>query len=138
MSLLNFLHHPLKIVFNPRIFIFRYQSSKLLELLNRKAPVEIENNDELEKLPCENAIEWNKRLKYYRLRGEGKIALKLFEIGVRKYQFQPDYITYISMLEACKELKDVDNGRYLHRLINESTIRENSRIQMLLMVLSFY
>jgi hypothetical protein len=131
MSMLNFVRHPL------RIFIYRYQSQKILDLLNKKAPVENETNDELEKLTCENTIEWNKKLKFYRMRNEEKNALKLFEIGLRKHQFQPDYITYISMIEVCKDIKDIDNGRYLHRLVHNSHVRDNSRIQTLLMVRLF-
>ncbi|CAF2414978.1 unnamed protein product [Rotaria sp. Silwood2] len=135
MSILNFLHRPLKIFIGPRLFICRYQSQRLLDLLNKKTAIEIEKNDELEKLPLENTIEWNKKLKFYRMRNEEKNALKLFEIGIRKYQFQPDYITYISMLEICKDIKDVDSGHYLHRLINKSPVRDNSRIQTLVMVM---
>jgi len=132
--MLNFVRHPFKILFNPSIFILRYQSQKILDLLNKKTPIELETNDELENLPCNNTIEWNKKLKFYRMRGEEKNALKLFEIGLRKYQFQPDYITYISMIELCKDIKDVNNGRYIHRLISNSSIRDNSRIQNLLLV----
>lgn len=134
MSMLNLLHRPLKNLIHPRLFIYRHQSQKLLGLLDKKAAIEVENNEELEKLPCENTIDWNKQLKAYRMRGEERNALKFFEIGIRKYQFQPDYITYISMLEICKDIKDVDSGHYIHRLINKSPVRENSRIQTLLMV----
>ncbi len=134
MSMLNFVRYPLKNLIISRIFIYRHQSQKTFDLLNKKTPIEIETNDELENLTCENTIEWNKKLKSYRIRGEEKKALKLFEIGLRKYQFQPDYITYISMIEICKDIKDVDNGRYIHRLISNSQVRDNSRIQTLLMV----
>jgi hypothetical protein len=135
MSILNFVRHPLKILIDSRIIIYRYQSQKTLDLLNKKTPIELETNDELENLPCDNTIEWNKKLKFYRMRGDEKKALKLFEIGLRKHQFQPDYITYISMIEICKDIKDIDNGRYIHRLIlNSPAVRDNSRIQTLLMV----
>ena len=134
MSMLKFVHHPLKLLINPRLFIYRHQSQKTLDLLNKKVPIETEHNDELENIPCENSIEWNKKLKFYRMRGEEKKSLKLFEIGLRKYQFQPDYITYISMIEICKDIKDVDSGRYIHRYIWNSSVRDNSRIQTLLMV----
>ncbi|CAF0935814.1 unnamed protein product [Rotaria sordida] len=133
MSMLNFLHRPLKILIDPRLFICRYQSQRLLDLLNKKAAIEVEHNDELEKLPLQNTIEWNKKIKFYRMRNEEKNALKLFEIGIRKYEFQPDYITYISILEICKDIKDIDSGHYIHRLINKSSVRDNSRIQSLLM-----
>ncbi|CAF0788681.1 unnamed protein product [Adineta ricciae] len=135
MLLLKFVHHPLKTFVHPRLFICRHQSQKLVDLINKKTPVELETNDELENHPCENTIEWNKKLKAYRMRGEGNKALKFFEIGLRKYAFQPDYITYISMLELCKEIKDLDNGRFIHRRIWNSSVRENSRIQTLLMEL---
>ena len=128
MSMIRFVHQRLN------VFICRYQSQKFIDLLNRKSPVESESNDELENLTCENPIEWNKKLKSYRIHGEGKKALKLFEIGLRKHRFQPDYITYISMLELCKDIKDVDNGRYIHRHISTTPVRDNSRIQTLLMV----
>lgn len=137
MSILNFVRQPFKILVNPGIFNCRYQSQKALDLLNKKAPIEIEPNDDLENLPCGNTIEWNKKLKAYRMRGEEKKALKLFEIGLRKHRFQPDYITYISMLELCKDIKDVDNGRYIHRHILTTPVRDNTRIQSLLMVCCF-
>lgn len=132
--MLNFVRHPLKILMHSRLFIYRQQSQNIVDLLSKKTPIEIESNDELENLPCENTIEWNKKLKSYRIRGEGKKALKFFEIGLRKHQFQPDYITYISMLELCKDIKDVDNGRYIHRQILNTEVRDNTRIQSLLMV----
>jgi len=135
--MLKIVHYPLKILVNPRLFIYRHQSQKTLDLLNKTAPIEIEHNDELENIPCENTIEWNKKLKFYRMHGEEKKALKLFEIGLRKYQFQPDYITYISMIEICKDIKDVDSGRYIHRRIWNSSVRDNSRLQNLLMVYLF-
>jgi hypothetical protein len=128
MSILNFVRHPLKLC------IYRYQSQKILDLLNKKTPIETETNDELENLPLDNTIEWNKKLKFYRMNNEEKKALKLFEIGLRKHKFQPDYITYISMIEMCKDINDIDNGRYIHRIIHNSQVKDNSRIQNLLMV----
>lgn len=134
MSILNSLRYPLKIFIQSRLLINRYQSQKIFDLLNKKSPIELETNNELENLPCDNTIEWNKKLKFYRIRGEEKNALKLFEIGIRKHQFQPDYITYVSMIEICKDLKDIDNGRYIHRLITNSSVRDNTRLQGLLLV----
>ncbi|CAF3015252.1 unnamed protein product [Rotaria socialis] len=133
MSVLNFLNRPLKVLIDSRLFICRYQSQRLLDLLNKKAAIENEYNDELETLPLGNTIEWNKKLKSYRMRNQEKNALKLFEVGIRKHQFQPDYITYISMLEICKDIKDVDSGQYIHRIINKSSVRDNSRLQLVLM-----
>ncbi|CAF4243967.1 unnamed protein product [Rotaria magnacalcarata] len=133
MSVLNFLNRPLKVLIDSRLFICRYQSQRLLDLLNKKAVIENENNDELETLPLGNTIEWNKKLKAYRMQSQEKNALKLFEVGIRKHQFQPDYITYISMLEICKDIKDVDSGKYIHRIINKSSVRDNSRLQIVLM-----
>ena len=117
-----------------RLIIYRCQSQTILDLLNKKTPIELTNDDELENSPIENTIEWNKKLKFYRLRGEAKKALKTFEIGVRKYQYQPDYITYVSMIELCKEEKDLDNGRYVHRIVENSSVKTNSRLQFLLLV----
>ena len=134
MSMINFVRHPLKNFIQSRVFIYRQQSQKVFDLLNKKVPIEIEPNDELENLPCPNTIEWNKMLKAYRIRGDGKKALKFFEIGLRKHQFQPDYITYISMLELCKDIKDVESGRYIHRYISNTDVKNNTRIQGLLMV----
>ena len=134
MSLIKYLRRPLNVLTDSRRMTYRCQSQQMLELLNKKAPIENESNDELENLPIENTIEWNKKLKFYRMRGEERKALKLFEIGLRKYRYQPDYITYVSMIEACKDIKDVDNGRYVHRLVHHSSVKENSRLQSLLMV----
>lgn len=131
---MNILRQTLKVSLQTRLIIQRYQSQAMSERLNRKAPVEAEQNDNLEKEAIENTIEWNKKLKFHRLRGEPNTSLKIFEIGIRKYQYQPDYITFVSMLEICKEIKDVDNGRYIHRIIETSPMKSNSRIQYLLMV----
>ena len=127
--MLRFVHHR-----RLNLFICRSQSQKFFDVLNRKTPIEIQSDEQLENLPCENAVEWNKKLKSYRMQGQGQQALKLFEIGLRKHRFQPDYITYISMLELCKDISDVDNGRYIHRQILNTPIRDNTRIQTLLMV----
>lgn len=129
--MLRFVHHHHHRL---NLFIYRSQSQKFFDVLNRKTPIEIQSDEQLENLPCENPVEWNKKLKSYRMQGQGQKALKLFEIGLRKHRFQPDYITYISMLELCKEINDVDNGRYIHRQILNTPIRDNTRIQTLLMV----
>ena len=118
----------------PRLFVRRNQTHKFVNLFNRKTPIENELHDELENPPRQNTIEWNKKMKFYRMSNQEQKALKLFEIGIRKHQFQPDYITYISLLELCKDTKDVDNGRYLHRIIANSSIKDNTRIQNLLFV----
>ena len=132
--MIKFVRQPLKSIGDFRLFITRFQSHKTLQLLQSKAPIENETDGELENLPIESTIEWNKKLKFFRMRGESKRALKLFEIGIRKYQYQPDYITYVSMIEMCKDIKDLDNGRYIHRQIYQSPVNSNSRIQSLLMV----
>lgn len=132
--MIKVVRQPLKFLSNFQMFIIRCQSQKTLALLNSKSPIELDVDDELEKLQIENTIDWNKKLKFYRMRGESKRALKLLEIGIRKYQFQPDYITYVSMIELCKEIKDLENGRYVHRQVYHSSVNGNSRIQNLLMV----
>ena len=67
---------------------------------SKKTSIENEINDELENLPCDNAIEWNKKLKYYRLNNQEKKALKLFEIGSFVY-VHFDYGTLIGKLVSC-------------------------------------
>ena len=134
MSMVNVLRRPLRLLMNSRLLLHRHQSQQMLDTLNEKKTLERESNDQLESVPLENTIDWNKKLKFHRMRGEEKIALKLFEIGVRKYQYQPDFITYVSMLEICKDIKDLDSGRYVHRLILKSSVRDNSRVHSLLMV----
>lgn len=124
----------LKVVRPPLQFFVRCQSQKTLDLLQSQAPIELAADAELENLPVENTIEWNKKLKSYRMRGDSQRALKLFEVGIRKHRYQPDYITYVSMIEMCKEVKDLENGRYVHRQIYQSPVNTNSRIQSLLMV----
>ena len=124
----------LKVVRPALKFFVRCQSQKTLDLLQNKAPIELTADAELENLPVENTIEWNKKLKSFRVRGDSQRALKLFEIGIRKHRYQPDYITYVSMIEMCKEVKDLENGRYVHRQICQSPVNSNSRIQSLLMV----
>ena len=136
MSMVNVLRRPLRILMNSSLSIHRYQSQQMLDTLNATKTLELESNDQLESVPLENTIDWNKKLKFHRMRGEEKTALKLFEIGVRKYQYQPDFITYVSMLEICKDIKDLDSGRYVHRLILNSSVRDNSRVHTLLMVRS--
>ena len=76
--------HPLKFFFDPRRFIYRFQSQNFWDRLNQKSPIESDIDHQLESLPIDNTIEWNKKLKSFRVRGDTKKALQLFEIGIRK------------------------------------------------------
>ncbi|CAF0905194.1 unnamed protein product [Rotaria sordida] len=88
-----------------------------------------------------NTIQWNKTIRNHQLNGNYQQALKLFQIGIEKKTFQPNSVTYLTMLDICKELKSLSTIRTIHHLIdssknlnnNDDDIYNNPRIRSLLM-----
>ncbi|CAF1426096.1 unnamed protein product [Rotaria magnacalcarata] len=88
-----------------------------------------------------NTIQWNKTIRNHQINKNYQQALKLFEIGIEKKTFQPNSVTYLTMLDICKEVKSLSTLRTIHQLINSSKnihsddkeIYNNPRIRSLLM-----
>ena len=82
-----------------------------------------------------NTIQWNKnKFETHQLNGNYQQALKLFQIGIEKKTFQPNSVTYLTILDVCKELKSLSTLRTIHNLIDTSNdISNDPRIRSLLM-----
>ena len=85
-----------------------------------------------------NTIQWNKTIRNHQINGNYQQALKLFQLGIEKKTFQPNSVTYLTILDVCKELKSVSTVRTIHQLIDSSKdfnddISNNSHIRSLLM-----
>ncbi|CAF1301223.1 unnamed protein product [Adineta steineri] len=89
--------------------------------------------------PNVNTIQWNKTIQNHQSNGNYQQALKLFQLGIEKNTFQPNSVTYLTILDICKELKSLPTVRKIHHLIDESKnlnnddIQNNPRIRSLLM-----
>ena len=88
--------------------------------------------------PNVNTIQWNKTIRTHQQNGNYQQALKLFQIGIEKKTFQPNSVTYLTILDICKELKSLPTLRTIHNLIDSSQnhdddISNNPRIRSLLM-----
>lgn len=87
-------------------------------------------------------IQWNKTIKSHQINGNYQQALRLFQMGIEKQTFQPNSVTYLTMLDICKELKSLSVLRTIHQLIDSSKnlhnndnddIYNNPRIKSLLL-----
>lgn len=89
--------------------------------------------------PSANTIQWNKTIRSHQINGNHQQALKLFQIGIEKKTFQPNSMTYLTILDICKELKSLSTLRTIHHLIDSSKnddnddVYHNSHIRSLLM-----
>lgn len=86
-------------------------------------------------------IQWNKTLRSHQTNGKHDQALKLFELGIDKKSFQPNSVTFLTMIEVCRDMKCLKSLKFIERLINQSKndpsdheeIYQNSRVRSLLM-----
>ena len=87
-------------------------------------------------------IQWNKTIRHQQMNGNYQQALQLFQIGIEKKSFQPNSVTYLTILDICKEIKSLSTVRKIHNLIDSSKtldghgdddIYHNPRIRSLLM-----
>lgn len=80
-----------------------------------------------------NTIQWNKTIRTHQNNGNFQQAWKLFQLGIEKKTFQPDSVTYLTILDVCKQLKSLPTIRTVHQLIDSSNISNNPRIRSSLM-----
>ncbi|UJR23660.1 hypothetical protein I4U23_026644 [Adineta vaga] len=85
-----------------------------------------------------NTNQWNKTIRTHQINGNYRQALKLFQIGIEKNTFQPNSVTYLTMLDICKQLKSLPTVRTIHNLIdstktNDQEIFHDPRLRSLLM-----
>lgn len=80
-----------------------------------------------------NTIQWNKTIRTHQNNGNYQQALKLFQLGIEKKTFQPDSVTYLTILDVCKQFKSLPTIRNIHQLIDSSNISNDPRIRSSLM-----
>jgi pentatricopeptide repeat protein len=81
-----------------------------------------------------NTIQWNKTIRTHQINGNYQQALKLFQLGIEKQTFQPDSVTYLTILDVCKQLKSLSIVRTIHQLIDSSkNLDDKSHLQSSLM-----
>ena len=80
-----------------------------------------------------NTIQWNKTIRTHQNNGNYQQALKLFQLGIEKKTFQPDSVTYLTILDICKQFKSLPTIRNIHQLIDSSNISNDPRIRSSLM-----
>ncbi|CAF1630673.1 unnamed protein product [Adineta ricciae] len=85
-----------------------------------------------------NTSQWNKTIRTHQSNGNYQQALKLFQIGIEKNTFEPNSVTYFTMLDICKELKSLPLARTIHNLVDASRnhdqeVFSDPRIRSLLM-----
>ena len=80
-----------------------------------------------------NTIQWNKTIRTHQNNGNYQQALKLFQLGIEKKTFQPDSVTYLTVLDICKQMKSLPIIRTIHQLIDSSNLSYDPRIRSSLM-----
>ncbi|KAJ7974385.1 Pentatricopeptide repeat-containing protein [Quillaja saponaria] len=78
-------------------------------------------------VPKRDVVTWNAMIAGYVLCGSHKRALELFE-EMSTAGERPDEVTMLSLLSACADLGDLDNGKKMHCKILELGSRELSKL----------
>ena len=86
-------------------------------------------------------IEWNKTIRNHQMNGNHQQALKMFQLGIEKNAFQPNSVTYLTIIDVCKQMNSLPTLKMIHQLIESSNkspvdaqeIGDNPRIRSLLM-----
>lgn len=75
---------------------------------------EMENAQELfNNVPKRDVVTWNAMIAGYVLSGMNESALEMFE-EMRSAGERPDEVTMLSLLSACRDLKDLETGKKVH------------------------
>jgi pentatricopeptide repeat protein len=65
---------------------------------------------------------WTSIISAYVYNKQSDVALQLFEQF--KQTCKPNHVTYVSVINACTELKDVETGKRIHQDIIDSNVRQ--------------
>jgi pentatricopeptide repeat protein len=71
------------------------------------------------RMPTQNVISWTSMIQGYVRCGEGKRALELFW-QMQQEGVEPNFVTFIGVLNACASVAALDKGRHVHQQIIES------------------
>ncbi|KAJ6796299.1 pentatricopeptide repeat-containing protein-like [Iris pallida] len=72
-------------------------------------------------LPVTNVVSWNVLIAGYGQRGDGKKAIQMIE-SMKQHGFEPDEVTYISLLGACTKAGDVETARRVLNNISSPSV----------------
>ncbi|KAH7439414.1 hypothetical protein KP509_04G059600 [Ceratopteris richardii] len=75
-----------------------------------------------------NIFSWNLVIRTCTLNGHAEYALSLFDTMVRE-QEMPDHVTFLSLISACAQLKDMREAREIEALISKSNMGSDVVIQ---------
>ncbi|XP_057837544.2 pentatricopeptide repeat-containing protein At2g13600 [Cryptomeria japonica] len=94
---------------------FEFRGNKLLTLYAKLGNLE-DARRTLNEMSKRNEVSWNVMVTAYARRGCNKAALSLF-CEMKMMGFEPNQITYASVLPACANLGDLELGKELHHEI---------------------
>ncbi|KAJ7564367.1 hypothetical protein O6H91_02G014100 [Diphasiastrum complanatum] len=77
-----------------------------------------------ERMPFRNQISWNAMISAYAQSGYGRQALQFFQ-EMQQRGTKPDKISYTSILDACADLADLAEGKWIHDCITEAGDNED-------------
>lgn len=80
-----------------------------------------------DRIPVKNLVNWNSLISGYAQNGFCEEALEAFS-KMQVERFEPDEVTFTSVLSACAQLGSLDAGREIHRMINHKRIKLNQFI----------
>ncbi|XP_031248549.1 pentatricopeptide repeat-containing protein At3g21470 [Pistacia vera] len=77
-----------------------------------------------DRIPVRNLVNWNSLISGYAQNGFCEEALEAFS-KMQEERFEPDEVTFASVLSACAQLGSLDAGREIHSMINHNRIKLN-------------
>jgi pentatricopeptide repeat protein len=73
----------------------------------------------LEKIPSGNVVTWTTMILGHAQCRQGQKALELF-LKMQQEGLQPDFVTFVGVLNACASILALEEGRYIHHEVIES------------------
>lgn len=80
-----------------------------------------------DEITAKDLVSWNSMLSGYSKMGYAADAVGLFR-EMMEVGFEPDEMTLVSVLGACKDLGDLSLGRWVERFVEENKIELNSYV----------
>ncbi|KAK9087930.1 hypothetical protein Syun_030324 [Stephania yunnanensis] len=72
--------------------------------------------------PVRDVVSWTSMIDGYVKRGFGEEGIKVFKVMLVSGEAAPNEVTMIAALTACSAVKDLNIGRWVHRLVRESNV----------------
>ncbi|CAK9193543.1 unnamed protein product [Sphagnum troendelagicum] len=78
-------------------------------------------------MPSHDVVSWNALLGGFAMHGQGKEALKALELFRQMQQegVQPNYVTFVGVLNACASVIALEEGRHVHQQIIQSGLESD-------------